>query len=295
MAKTIVLAFFLTLFLSTASSADNRCTGPVMLSRFHDAYLSLISETGQTRRSSAKALLVIVGDKNARAMARQIRKSGQSIDEKKLLDTMKAASEFARQVLTDGPVPDDTFQHGRNVDWLGNVFIQTGCRDHLAAMVTSAEPSQHQQQSREKQSTAPKSKQEQFLIFLAQFLGAVLLLTSIGFGVIKYRHSLTYRKRVVERMPRQPVKFDLEMMYTDPAGELKQAKVSALDISAGGMKVDWPDNNAAAGIMVTVDTPVGQRMATVMWSNAYYAGIMFEKMLSRKELDAIISGEPPGK
>ncbi len=292
MAKFLTLALIFLCFLTSGVKADDRCTGPMMLSRYHDAYLSLISETGQTQRNSAKALLVIVGDKNAKAMARQIQKSGQSIDEDRLLATMEDASEFAQLTLSGMPPSSgNIFQHSQNVDWLGDVYTRTGCLEYMASLAAAARREWEKAEAERIAAKAPKTKQEELLTFFGMFFGTVGLVGGTAYGVTAYRKSHGFRKKSVERMPRRPIKINMKVMYTNPDGDMQEAVVSALDISVGGMKVDWPDNNAQQGTTITLlETPIGQRMASVMWSNAYYAGIMFNDVLSKREL-AIIEEE----
>lgn len=282
--RRLALATLLLTCVPLASHA--RCQGAVMLARLHDAYRALLVDSGHVQTNAAAALLVVIGAKDATALSRQVAQSGESIDPDRLRDTMEDAAGLAEQFMTARQLPDDRFRHSQNVEWLGDIVNRTDCRDSFTAIGTSFQSTSYDQPV-QRQRVPRKTKQDQFLEFLAWLFGASAVVGAVGYGIDKFRNSHRYRTQMLERMPRHPVSIELELTYTSPSGDMHQTKVSALDVSAGGLKLDWKDNNAPPGTIVTVALPDGQKLATVMWSNAYYAGVMFDTMLSRKQLAAL--------
>ena len=118
-------------------------------------------------------------------------------------------------------------------------------------------------------------------------LFASTALVGVVFGMIRYKKSHDRRRRIVQRMPRKTISAEFEIMFTNPEGDMAQSKAKALDISIGGMKLDWPNNNVSKGSALTIHLPMGPRLATIMWANTFYAGIMFEEFLSSEDIKSI--------
>ena len=64
--------------------------------------------------------------------------------------------------------------------------------------------------------------------------------------------------------------------------------MTGLDVSAGGMKLAWPDA-PPQGTAITASLPTGEKAGSVVWSNAHYAGVVFDQQLAQDEVDVILS------
>ena len=250
-----------------------------MLGRLHDAYLATLMESGQTQTSAATTLLVIVGGKNATALARQVERSGIRLPSDRLLAVMQDAAKLAQATLLGVLLPSDRFHHSRNIEWLGDAAHRTGCRDGIAASDTRA-PATDTQRVRQ----APAEEPWKFPFFEIAVAAAGLAL--IAFLVNEIRASRPYRVHRTERLPRIPISMELALTTTDDEGTVQQIAATALDFSAGGMKLDWPDP-APAGTAVSISLPFGATPATVIWSNAFYAGIMFDELLDKEQVNSL--------
>ena len=283
--KTINLALLLCLLASSVAHA--RCEGAAMLGQLHDAYLASLIETGDTRISGARTLLVVVGGKNAAALSRQVRKTGIEIPQERLLDVMQAGAKLAHSILLGDPVPNDLFQHSRNVDWLGAIVYKAHCQNGvLARKLRTSEPS--------KKGGAfefPKPNKESLPVFAA---GLVALVVALALLTILVPKSRAFRVFKAARLPRSPFTMEFHLTITDQDGELMQTTATGVDISAGGMKLGWPDG-PPAGTAVRVSLPFGERLASVVWSNAHFAGIIFDDVLNKKELASFSKNDPPEK
>ncbi len=258
-----------------------------MLGQLHDAYLATLVETGDARISGARTLLVVVGGKNAAALSRQVRKTGIEIPQDRLLDVMQTGAELAHSILLGNPLPIDLFEHSRNIDWLGSIVQKANCQNGIVA--TNARTSKtSEDDSAFKFSKPDTGTQPIIAASIVALLAALALLTKM---ILKSR---AYRVRRTARLPRSPLSIKFNLTITDQDGEMQQTTATGVDISAGGMKLDWPDG-PPAGTTVTVSLPFGERLASVVWSNAYFAGIMFDDVLSKNELASLSTNDASEK
>ncbi len=253
-----------------------------MLAHLHDSYRASIHETGMTRRRAAQTLLVVAGGK-PQAFVRQARKSGLKIERDRIEQVMQAATRVAQKALAGLPPPNDLSQATSDIAWLADILSKANCINSVSVPVPSAK-------------TAPPDnpKEDAFLEESFDKIVIVIAVAALGlvFAVFAYRRSRRYRQNVVQRMPRKPFSAELDLTFTDVRGDMRQAKVIAMDLSVGGMKLNWPQNDVPPGTTVTVALPTGNRLGSVMWSNAHYAGIMFDEHLTSNDLKSIESPVP---
>ena len=60
----------------------------------------------------------------------------------------------------------------------------------------------------------------------------------------------------------------------------------------GGMKLNW-SQPPGAGTEISVYVSEGTKPAQIMWSNSFYAGVMFSTPLSPEELSAFVAMSQP--
>lgn len=268
----------------TGIPATARCSGAVMLGGLHDAYRATLVEPGPSRRRAAMALLVLIGTQDAAALARLVAQSGKTIPVNKLELVLIDAKALAQATLNGTRTEEPDFRHGLNVDWLSNTFIASGCR--ASAPTASRSKSVFEKRSVGDASQPPRSptrsRNATFILYGLTLLSAVLTVL----GGYKLYTSFFMRRRRVERMPRFPISLPLDLTYTDAEGHMREAAVQALDISQGGLKLDWPAP-PEQGTLVTLPLLATQRLGRVSWSNTYFAGIMFDVPLTQQELKSL--------
>ena len=264
-------------FIFAATSAQAFCGGSAMLAQLHDAYRAMIKEDPPVRLRAAQTLLVITGG-NAKALARQVAKSGLKVDPERLDTVMQNGSSLAYQILTRAGLPADLAVPENDVSWLNSLISHSDCGNTLRYAAADTSYSSGTQAQEEK---------NPYGLYDLEMLFASTALVGVVFGMIRYKKSHDRRRRIVQRMPRKTISAEFEIMFTNPEGDMAQSKAKALDISIGGMKLDWPNNNVSKGSALTIHLPMGPRLATIMWANTFYAGIMFEEFLSSEDIKSI--------
>lgn len=284
--RLCLLSLFLS--LATASLAHAKCHGAVILGGLHDAYLAALTKTGATQIQGATTLLVILGGSSASSLARLVATSGVTVDTDKLEQSMEDANQLALQVLANEQLPNDTFHHSLNIDWLGDTFLRTGC---MNSDITG------QQIGNQPQTADAESSTVQVIVAAARrhpILTLVIGLCTVlctGVGLHRFRQSHTFKKGRAERHPRMPISIKINLTSINEDGDTKQTSVTGIDVSIGGMKLEWPDP-APVGTNLKLILPIGVRLATVAWSNAYFAGIIFDDLLSQSDLDTLQQAAP---
>ncbi|MEM9427782.1 MAG: hypothetical protein AAGA06_13890 [Pseudomonadota bacterium] len=271
------------LALTAPESAAARCEGAVVLGALHDAYLATLTEAGKTRLSAAQTLLVLAGAGDGASLAHRVARAGVTVDADKLSNAVADAKILATDTLEAGRRATPAFRHSSNVSYLGEVYAATGCRS--SAITASLTPVTNApgvvsepEKSQPPASTVPSVMMLSAAVFAVGGMTAVM--------VYKFTRSFFYRKRKVARMPRYPISMQVDLTYTDADGELREMKVNALDISRGGVKLNWPDG-PGPGIRVTIPILASQRFCQIAWANAQYVGLMFESPLNPQELNTL--------
>lgn len=230
------------------------------------------------------ALLVLIGTRDAQTLAKLVSRSGTNLSTSKLEDVLTDARTLATATLEGSRDEVLEFQHGLNVDWLSEVFLETGCRSS-AATASRAAPEHEVARTATKTASNFATDASPNMKALLGTLAAVAAI-SAAYASYKLYMSFYMRRRRVDRMPRFPILLPLDLTYTDHEGHIQEASVQALDISLGGLKLDWPEP-APPGTLVTLPLLAMQRLGRVSWSNTYFAGIMFDAPLTNQELKAL--------
>lgn len=255
-----------------------------MLGGLHDAYRAMLIETGEERLLAARTLLVLAGDGGGRVFAAHLARAGVKADVDRLSSVLTEARDLARDVLSGGIPPPGVGRHSANTDWLGSLYLSTGCGGGgLAPDGRLAAPDLG---GREGATASPAGAGER-IVGLALLAGGVLAGAAVA-AVAAWRIGRTFfwRSRKVERQPRASVALDLDVSFSDGTPP-NWMRVRALDVSVGGMKLAW-EGAPPVGSAVTLKLPFGERAGTVMWANAFYAGVMFADFLAEDELGRLI-------
>lgn len=279
--RSTLIPFILGAVLCAPLSASARCAGAVAFGTLHDAYLATLTGSAETQNRSARTVLVTIGGTSVERIAKGLQRAGVEVDLPRLGNALRDAETLATRTLEgQRSDQDDTFHHSQNVTWLAKLFLSTGCA--YSPKTASAVPSYATPPSTAKPDVSYGSRSTTISWIWPVGLGAIVTVLT-GY---KASRSMMMRRRQMERMPRFPISLPLNVTFTDTEGEMQQTDVEALDISQGGFKLKW-DDAPPPGILVTLDLLGRQRMATVAWSNAYFAGIIFETALNKTELRAL--------
>lgn len=281
------LAIGLLPWLATMSLA--RCEGAAALAGVHDAYRAMLVESGRQRALAAQTFLILQGRDEGSQLAGRLARAGFDVPEDRLARALRDGGALARHVIAGGTPPPGLGHHSANVNFLNSTYVATGCRSALPTVKrppggTSPFPVQTATTQRQRKDEPPDIVK----LSLYAMIGCSALLLAVlgGHGVLTSRHM---RKSVVERQPRTPVSIEVDVTF-ERENQISRLRVRVIDISVGGMKVEWKDPpKAGANLMVTL--PMGERGGGVMWSNAFYAGIMFDEFLTETELGNLSSAK----
>ncbi len=286
-ARRLLIVFLVIASVPVRASA--RCEGAVVLGTFHDAYRATLNEHGSNQRNAAISLLFIAGGKDNVMFAQQVARSGVEVSAERLGEVLSDARQFASDTLSNGAVGDPEFRHGQNVQWLADIFIASGCQNSLATTSRTNVEITPSVPERKEAFQAPEAPSRSHLLIIGGVLVAGLL---IAIAAYKVHNSFIMRRRRVERLPRVPIALPIQVSYAFPDGERRQVDVKAVDISVGGMKLSW-SQPPGAGTEISVNFSEDAKPAQIMWSNSFYAGVMFSAPLSSDELNGFLAMSQP--
>ena len=279
---------FLAASLIQTAPASARCEGAVMVGTLHDAYRAAFFEAGDLRQKGAITILFTAGGRTGTDLATAMARAGVTADADRLQHSVEAGTALATALISGQPLPEG-YDHEAHIAYLGTLFARSRCANSAAAATPGgsahgiAAPEQANAQS------GLLGKDTSSAVKAGLFVAMLTVVTGLAYAAHRIWTSLAMRRRRVERLPRTPISLGFDLTYTDADGNMKQSKVEALDLSAGGMKLSWPDP-PAPGTTVTLTLPIGSRLGQVMWSNAHFAGAMFDDRLSKAELETIRAG-----
>lgn len=264
-----------------AAASDKACEAAETLARVHDRYHAVVQGTDDLRARSAAQLHGWLPTLNARGLANLLAEGGTEVDADRLSRILDGARRLSRDLITGTPpTMVGLAPHIENVDWLAETVRASGCLSRFA------EPEQADGAETLSAGTAIGAGGEGQPLFgkLVLPLLALLGLGAVAYAVHAIRKSRTYRVMQVARLPRHFTTAVVDVAYETPARGARKEKVTGLDISAGGMKLAWPEA-PPRGTLLKIRTPLGERTASIVWSNAHYAGIMFDQVMTEDELD----------
>ena len=253
------------------------------------AYQTTLNGDPKQQRRAAKTVLVIAGQQSGDRLAAQIAHSGAGVDILRLSDILSDALDLATASLSDVPSEEPDFRHAMNVAWLAELYAASHCRNSDAhASLTPAGDAEARAHLR-----APGIGGDMLAARASTVAMAGLALLAAGaIGGYVVVRAPPMRKRQVERQPRFPISLRLDLTFTTPEGELKEAWGEALDISQGGLKIRWDDPPPPDTL--TSLTLLGiTRLSRIVWSNHHFAGLMFEVGLTKAELKSLKEANAP--
>jgi hypothetical protein len=214
-----IAAIALLLPLLGSDPAHARCEGATMLGGLHDAYRAMLIEDGAERLLAARTLLVLAGQGGGAEFAAHLARAGVEADADRLGAVLEAARKLARDVLAGGLPPPGIGRHSSNTDWLGTLYFRTGCGG--SALTPESRLAALDLPPPERRARASVTKSSRPLRVALLGVASALALAALAGAVWWIGKTLFWRRRQVERQPRSPVSFDLDVSFgtgVRPAG-----------------------------------------------------------------------------
>ena len=282
---TVMRIFIVVLSILAASErARASCEAIGVLSVVHDRYQTILTKEGDKRSRAAARLYPYLAEVDTRRVARDLADKADAERTERVLNSARKLSEHVISGVTMsffGLVP-----HTNNVTWLGELVSASDC---------PAIPAKNRKKygspaagKPESENRTPWTRVEAFAQdtpYLAEFTLIFIVAAGSILGLILMR-SRRFRIQRVKRLPRYPVDFLLPLSYTDDQGTAQSLTVSAIDLSLGGMKLGWA-NAPAENTALSLQLPQGEVPASVIWSNAHYAGVIFDSNITDDDLTRI--------
>lgn len=275
--RYVILIAAAVLLFSPQARAET-CHAAATLAQIHDAYTALDLETGQLREDAAIALLALyLPAAVPETLAKDLSGEDLIVPQDQLAMALSAAASRAREVIEGQAVSGGNQRHELNRYWLSGVIFATGCP---AIWETNAYRSVDR--PRRKDDTPVIAQMLQTRTPTALGIAAAILAAAAGTVLI--RRSRLFRRRELRRLPRIPVSLPATVILDDES----EIPVRTLDLSQGGAKIAWEKARNEATPLVLV---LRKRRfpASVIWRNAYYAGLLFDSQLTKPELDDLLS------
>lgn len=256
------------------------------LAVMHDNYRALLSETTpQSKATAANQLIELVTVYPARIFKNSFESMSLDIElarlEKVLVDSFFLSRDILFERVSTETMPQ---YHRRNADWLTDLIARTGC-----FIQPTSTPSQA---SAERASSIKTALQNLDLQFPSQQDGlartafvvffVALLIGATGYAIYGSRY---FRIKRVERLPRHTIAFKAKATFNSAI-----TPIIVLDISMGGAKIEC-DHPPVDKQEIVLHLPCGSVPATIVWSTAFYAGVMFETHLSEDMLQRILDDD----
>ena len=278
-----LIAFFCAVIESGAAQA--RCDNVLTLAFIYSNYMIILTEEGHAQNRAAARLYPTLANMKPMDFAQKL-----EIDEKRWAGVHKDASRLSQGVITGLSYSKHSVaSHTNNVDWIFHLLKTSGCdflKEYGQASGTGshAHPQASSEKNREISDTSISKRTLTNWATLIAVIGGLIGALIGALVIIKGRQ---FRIQRMQRLPRQLVHIEFDIECADPTAANLVQRVKALDISLGGMKIRV-ENTLIDGIELILKLPIGDRPASVVWSNTFYAGILFSEQLSQAELNALL-------
>lgn len=281
--RTKIIATAVVLTLSAPAQAMD-CGALQPLAAMHDAYRALVSQgPAGTKIIAANQLLNTAPIFSANTFEAAFSDASLDLDTPRLEKVLRDGVFLARDVLAGRAMQSQIVGlHTLNADWLANTIARTGCykipfRQAQGTPVAQASPPEQ----------APPDIKNLFKKYthVSRDLLPILILVLTGIACYLIYHSRHFRIKRIARLPRFSVAFKARAQIDDA-----QRNIIVLDISLGGSKIEC-DRALVENEQITLHLPCGSVKATIVWATAFYAGVMFDKQLSEKQLQMVLDDD----
>ena len=287
------LALVICCLVATPAVSAN-CEAVIRLAQLYDAFYAITRETGDIRTRAAARLYPQLATLDVEEFAKEL---DAGFSEEKVAEALTTARILSREIIMDADLsPFRVLDSRDEAEFLAEFIERSRCLAGASGGngggSTSSDP-ENDDSGEKKLTFGPKSGSQgaKSLVdtskpaTMAILIGAgILALGASGFFAIRSRRMKIH---MAERLPRHRIRLDFTAAYAGASGAAGSHSVTALDVSLGGMKLKVPeplDN----GTQMELSLPIGPVSATVIWSNAHYAGILFDERLEGTALSEIL-------
>ena len=268
-----------------SGAAQARCDDMLTLAFIYSNYMIILTEEGDAQNRAAARLYPTLANMKPQDFAQKL-----EIDETRWRSLHDEASRLSQGLITGLSYSKQSVtSHTNNVGWIFQHLKASGCdflKDLGDGSGTGSRVHSHTYSDKSSErSNASITKRTLFnWATLIAVIGGLIGALVGALVIIKGRQ---FRIQRMQRLPRRLVHIEFDIEYPDPAATNLVQHVKALDISLGGMKIRVEDT-LIDGVDLILKLAIGDRAASVVWSNTFYAGIMFSEQLSQTELDALL-------
>ena len=271
--------------------ASRQCDAAHRLARIHDFYLTLVTEKGTDRTRAAARLYPLIAEEDATSLFKDLKADVEFASFSKAL---ASAIELSQEVITQAQFPTQALElHTANISHLAGLVRKTGCMPKGGGRgqggTTNSQVKVGEDQTPQS-ALSPDARVQGFRsdAFNGELPVQTLVLTTaiaLAFAIclgliLRSRRLRIYR---VNRLPRQETRFSVDFTIDGPEAEKMTRKGQAIDVSLGGMKMKV-GMQLDAGARLVLSLPIGDHSASVVWSNAHYAGILFDQNITEPDL-----------
>lgn len=280
-ADTKALAVALYLALSSAASADCGAMQPLVF--IHDNYRAMLVGQKSVQASAATQISRDFPLNSAVNFVRAFQSLKLEIDIAHLDSILLDGYLLASRVLGGSRIDIVTHaKHKLNVDWLSGELARTGCFREKSIGKRAPSVSLMSAEAYTRALAASfNSRVSKANIDWRMILGAVVAVVA-GIGALAIYKSRAARIARVSRMPRETIALPVKVTHTNT-----QDRIIVLNLSHGGAKVEWEDP-PPPGEAFTIELPIGPKAGSIVWSNSFFAGVLFDEHLTLDEFNALI-------
>lgn len=275
--------------LGANPAASANCDAVIRLAQLYDAFYAITRETGDIRTRAAARLYPQLATLDVEEFAEEL---DAGFSEEEIAEALTTARTLSREVIMDADLsPFRVLDSRDEAAFLAEFIERSRCLSGASGGGgggSAERETQNDDNGPKKLSFGPKSRSQgtKSLVDTSKpatmgilIAAGLLALGASGFFIFRSR---PVKIHMAERLPRHRIRLDFTAAYAGAPHS-----VTALDVSLGGMKLKVPkplDN----GTFMELSLPHGATPATVIWSNAHYAGILFDERLDKADLDAIL-------
>ena len=284
-------ALLCTILLMSAPAilvAAPNCEGVQRLARIHDLYRALVDNDDLGKSRAAARLFPMLSERDPESFLQDL---GIDTQVSRFSTALASGGNLAKAVITKpNQTPQALDHHKANISYLASLVQDSDCLSGSGykqgaggKFLQSAALNSQGLTSDTKSSRSDRSRQP---FSVATILIAALAFATVAGAVYFLKKTRILRIRNVNRLPRSKIRLTVPIVVENPETGPQRQSASAMDASVGGMKLRL-ESPIPSGADVSLSLPFGERPAMVVWSNAHYAGIVFQANLSNTEFNTL--------
>ena len=276
---TLIICFLLTI----PAPAFAICDAVESLARIHNNFYVMLSAQGDLRARAAARLYPFLKALKPVEFAEALEIGDQS---RRWEAIHLSISRLSREIIMGTEHPQSVLdRQTNNLAWIEKVILESGCLlDVSRGTGGSRQAPGGSDTSTDKEPPKDLNSKTSFLSAVLPIKILILLLAGAAILILRSRR---YRIVKLGRLPRHSIDFTFDITHVDATVADIGQRVSAVDLSLGGMKIKV-EKTIKEGVFLHLHLPIGERIGSVVWSNNFFAGILFEHNLTEEELDTLM-------